>query len=364
MYFPSSFSIGTSRLSANLFTQNSSVPKPQVDSLAPNDPRVEHKFTEVGGFKYHYMLAKPAGKPTATVFLIHGWPDLGMGWRYQVPFLVSLNLQVVVPDMLGYGQTDAPDSYEEYRMTKMTAHMVEIVKQVTDQPIILGGHDWGGLFVWRMAQYYPSLVRCVFSVCVPYVPPSSVRMALPDLVAKMPNFTYQLQLASGKTEEIVAKSPERLRGFLNGVYGGTTPEGKPAITVSHGVLEENIDSIRQSPLVSKEMIDFYVQEFSRHGLHGPCNWYRTREINGADEEVLAKDSFKFPMPAMLLMADKDAALPPWMAVGQEKHFAGGLKLETITDCSHWAMVQHPDKVNKHIGDFVKGILGDDLKSAL
>jgi hypothetical protein len=44
-----------------------------VDALAPDDPRVEHKFTEVGGFKYHYMLAKPNGKPTATVFLIHGW---------------------------------------------------------------------------------------------------------------------------------------------------------------------------------------------------------------------------------------------------------------------------------------------------
>ncbi|KAJ3580017.1 hypothetical protein NPX13_g540 [Xylaria arbuscula] len=132
-------------------TFDSGVPVPQgdaVDSLTPNDPRVEHKFTEVGGVKYHYMLAKPAEKPVATVFLIHGWPDLGMGWRNQVPYLLSLNLQVVVPDMLGYGQTDAPDSYEEYTMKKMTGHMAEIVKQVTDQPIILGGHDWGALFVW------------------------------------------------------------------------------------------------------------------------------------------------------------------------------------------------------------------------
>ncbi|RYC64764.1 hypothetical protein CHU98_g1457 [Xylaria longipes] len=335
-----------------------------VDSLAPNDPRVEHKFTEVGGFKYHYMLAKPDGTPTATVLLIHGWPDLGMGWRNQVPYLLSLNLQVVVPDMLGYGQTDAPDSPEEYTMKKMTAHMVQLIKQVTDQPIILGGHDWGALFVWRMAQYYPELIRCVFSVCVPFLPPSSVKMTIPELVAKMPNFTYQLQLAGGGAEEIVSKSPERLRAFINGLYGGTTPEGKPVFAVSHGVLEENIDSIGPSPLVSKEVVDFYVQEFSRHGLHGPCNWYRTRELNSADEEVLAADNFKFPMPAMLLMADKDLALPPWMAIGQEKHFAGGLKLETLTDCSHWAMIQKPVEVNKHIGDFIKSVLGDDLKAAL
>ncbi|KAJ8122167.1 hypothetical protein ONZ43_g1572 [Nemania bipapillata] len=335
-----------------------------VDALTPNDPRVEHKFTEVAGFKYHYMLAKPNGKPTATIFLIHGWPDLGMGWRNQVPYLLSLNLQVVVPDMLGYGQTDAPDSYEEYTMKKMTAHMAQIIKQVTDQPIILGGHDWGALFVWRLAQYYPELIRCVFTVCVPYLPPSSVKMSIPELVEKMPNFRYQLQLSSGGAEEIVAKSPERLRAFINGAYGGVTPEGKHAFTVDVGVREENIDSIGQSPLMTKEMTDFYVEQFSRHGLRGPCNWYRTRELNSADEEVLVDPNFQFSMPAMLLMADKDAALPTWMAAGQEKYFAAGLKLETLTDCSHWAMIQKPVEVNNHIGDFVKSVYGEELKAAL
>lgn len=51
------------------------------DALALNDPRVEHKFAEVGGFKYHYMLAKPEGKPAATIFLIHGWyGDIPLNW--------------------------------------------------------------------------------------------------------------------------------------------------------------------------------------------------------------------------------------------------------------------------------------------
>lgn len=75
-------------------------------------------------------------------------PDLGMGWRYQVPYLLSLNLQVIVPDMLGYGRTSAPESHEEYTLKKMTAHMAAIVKENTPEPIILGGHDWGGLLVW------------------------------------------------------------------------------------------------------------------------------------------------------------------------------------------------------------------------
>lgn len=41
--------------------------------LAPNDPRVEHKFFSAGEFTYYYMLAKPEGTPQATIVLIHGW---------------------------------------------------------------------------------------------------------------------------------------------------------------------------------------------------------------------------------------------------------------------------------------------------
>ncbi|KAI1433936.1 alpha/beta-hydrolase [Xylaria sp. CBS 124048] len=340
-----------------------------VDSLAPNDPRVEHKFAEVsGGLKYHYMLAKPAGKPTATILLCHGWPDLGMGWRNQVPLLLSLGLQVVVPDMLGYGQTDAPDSYEEYTFKKVTSHLAELIKQVTPEPILLGGHDWGAVVAWRMTEYYPELIRGVFCVCVPYRPASPVRMSLPEMVKKLPNFKYQMHLAAGEAEEIVAKSPERLRAFLNGMYGGRTPEGKTMFSAEVGVIEENLDGIMQSPLMSKEMTDFYVQEYSRHGLHAPCNWYRTRLLNSDDEMEMAKESkyssFKFPMPAMLLMADNDPALPAWMAVGQEQYFANGFTMATLKNCSHWALIEKPVQVNEYINTFLRGLLGDELKAAL
>ncbi|KAI1268634.1 hypothetical protein F5Y18DRAFT_415311 [Xylariaceae sp. FL1019] len=338
-----------------------------VDALVPNDPRVEHKYSTIGDIKYHYMLAKPQGNPVATIFLIHGWPDLGMGWRNQVPFLMSLGLQVVVPDMLGYGRTSAPDSYEEYAMKKMTAHIAHIIKEVTNDPIILGGHDWGSMVVWRLGQYYPELIRGIFSICVPHLPMNPVKQTLEELVEKLPNFKYQLQLAGGEAEQIIAKDPEkRLRGFLNGMFGGSTPEGGHVFTIDRGVVEENIDSIGPSPMVSKDIIDFYVQEYSRHSpsLHGPCNWYRTRWTNANDEAELAKEPFKFPMPAMLVMAENDAALPPWLAKGQEQYFAAGLRLELLKGSSHWAMAQKPVELNQFIGEFVKSVLGDEVKAAL
>lgn len=31
---------------------------------------------------------------------IHGWPDLAIGWRYQMPMLLELGYRVVCPDLI------------------------------------------------------------------------------------------------------------------------------------------------------------------------------------------------------------------------------------------------------------------------
>jgi len=125
------------------------------------------------------------------------------------------------------------------------------------EQIFLGGHDWGGAFVWRMALWQPGLVRAVFSVCTPYTPPSPVYEDLPALVGRLPNFTYQLQLAGPDVVRELA-GEARLRQFLNGLYGGRGPSGEPIFTMARGVLFENLDKVGPSPILSAEEMDFYV----------------------------------------------------------------------------------------------------------
>lgn len=88
---------------------------PPPDKLVPNDPRVTHHNVTLNGHKWHYLLGTPPS-PVGTILLVHGHPDLAFGWRYQVPHLLSLNLRVIVPDMLGYGDTDAPEDPAEARI--------------------------------------------------------------------------------------------------------------------------------------------------------------------------------------------------------------------------------------------------------
>lgn len=88
------------------------------------------------------------------------------------------------------------------------------------------------------------------------------------------------------------------------------------------------------------------------------NWYRTRSINAEDELPLVKDaaSFKFQIPAMLVMAGQDPALRPELSDGQERFFAKNLKKEVIAESSHWILIQCPEQCNKYIGEFLQEVL--------
>ena len=103
----------------------------------------------------------------------------------------------------------------------------------------------------------------------------------------LPNFAYQLRLASGEVEERITTRAQ-IREFLNVIYGGRGKNGEVGFDVRKGPIYENLALAEPSPLVSAEMLDFYADEYARNGMHGGLNWYRTREVNFNDELELIK----------------------------------------------------------------------------
>lgn len=68
----------------------------------------------------------------------------------------------------------------------------------------------------------------------------------------MPQFGYQLHLASGEVEKSV-NSDETIRQFLKGLYGGRGPNGEEAFDPMKGVLVENLPKIGESKILSGEV---------------------------------------------------------------------------------------------------------------
>ncbi|TVY28490.1 Bifunctional epoxide hydrolase [Lachnellula hyalina] len=322
-----------------------------AEKLTPKD--VQYKTAVLNGKTYSYILAEPQGKCLNTIFLVHGWPDMAFGWRYQIPFLTSLGLRVVAPDMMGYSGTDAPDSPEFYTYKRAADDLAALAKELGLSSIILGGHDWGGAVVYRVALRYPKLISAFFSVCTPYFPPRKEYFP----ISALPNFKYQVQLASGEVEKHIV-GEEKLGQLLNGMYGGRTPSGETTFDVAVGVVYDNLPEVGPSPLLSKEEIDFYVKRYAIHGIHGPLNWYRTSELNFNDEIELAEKSvedLKFQMPALFIGGTKDQALPPSLAAGMEKSFRSLTKGEV--NASHWALWEKPAEVNQYLKEFLFGQVG-------
>ncbi|EZF36175.1 hypothetical protein H109_02917 [Trichophyton interdigitale MR816] len=322
----------------------------------PGDPRVRHCSTFVNGTTYGYLLATPPdGKYRATIFLIHGFPDLSMGWRYQIPTLLNLGLRVVAPDCMGYGRTEAPkfntQSAWRYGYRQCAKDIRELARQLGASKVILGGHDWGGAIVYRIALYEPDFVTHVFSVCTPYWPPSKQYLSLEQTIAKIPFFGYQAQLANGGLEDIL-RSKEEIRQFLNAMYGGRTTDGKLAISMEKGVLLEKLPDVQPTPLLSEKEMDYYVNEFSRTGLHGPVSWYRTREQNWKDELEFLNRSLDIPV--LYILATNDTALRPELSRNMERNIKHLTRAEVVA--SHWALWESPEECNAHIKSWVEGVV--------
>lgn len=77
----------------------------------------------------------------------------------------------------------------------------------------------------------------------------------------MPQFAYQLHLASGDVEKSV-KDEQSISQFLRGMYGARGPNGELAFDPEKGVLAENLPKVGESRLLNGKVREdlFYETE--------------------------------------------------------------------------------------------------------
>ncbi|TAQ85803.1 hypothetical protein B7494_g5870 [Chlorociboria aeruginascens] len=353
------------------------------DKIHPTDPRITYKTFSFRDQTYSYIESLPTGTPSATIFLIHGFPDLSFGWRYQIPYLTSIGLRVIAPDMIGYGRTSAPASPTLYTYKHTADFIAALAAHVSSPTIILGGHDWGGMIVYRTAIYYPKLITALFGVCTPFFPPSPVFIPM----TAIPSFKYQAQLAGPDVEAKIVGT-EKIKQFLNALYGGKSADGKVGFDTVNGVLFDNLPLLQKSPLFTEEELNFYAEEYSRTGMHGPLNWYRTYELNwnedkanilsqfpsptpasasaspttGAAPPTIKPEDKQFQMPTLFILGLKDAALPPQLSIGMETYFKDLERKEV--NASHWVLVEKGAEVNGILGEWLADKIPGGERSSL
>ena len=105
------------------------------------DPSLYRTAKTSRGIEYSYFYAS-AVQSKPTLLFCHGFPSTSRDWRHVVPYFKDKGYGVVVPDMLGYGETDKPTDPAEYLPSLMAQDMVDILDTEGIGSVIAIGHDW------------------------------------------------------------------------------------------------------------------------------------------------------------------------------------------------------------------------------
>ncbi|KAG2204320.1 hypothetical protein INT47_009362 [Mucor saturninus] len=301
-----------------------------------------HKYADINGLRMHYV-DENSQSPKALL-LIHGWPDLWIGWREQIPFLVQLGYRVIVPSLRGFGETVSPADPAEYGYGTVSNDLAGLLDHLQIPTVTVIGHDWGGAVTWRFGQFYPDRVKALASFCTPYLPVAQEEVTLEQIVKVLPNFKYQLYLAGPDAEKDMN---DNFPKFFNRIF-------RPIADMEHlidpelGTLAEGRSDRPRSDKVPQKVMDYYVEAYTKQGARGGLNWYRQTHNNFVQCKNLDPIIKK---PSMLVLAEGDRALPPSMAKTTPQ-FIPGVEVHLVEDSGHWILWEQPEKCNAYLKDFL------------
>lgn len=117
-------------------------------------PGFKRSFVETNGIR---LSVQRAGEGPALV-LLHGYPQNGMCWLNVAPEFAK-HFDVIIPDLRGYGQSDAPaddEGHSVYSKRTMAADIAGLLDALGIEKTHMLGHDRGARVTYRFALDHPN----------------------------------------------------------------------------------------------------------------------------------------------------------------------------------------------------------------
>ena len=315
---------------------------------------LKEKYFNLNNIK---IYAKEIGKGP-LVIMVHGWPESWYSWRHQLKPIADLGYKVLAIDVRGYGQSSKPYEVEHYDMLSLVGDIINIINAENKENAILIGHDWGAPICWTAAALNPEKIRAVIGLSVPHARRGDVSNS--ELWRKIykDNFFYQTYF---EKEGVAEEELERDIGIsLRKIYYWISAEGHDAKVRTNfdkdsELLDGLIDPEPFPNWLTKEDLNFYINEFKNSGFRGPINRYRNQDRDWANIPELS--DLKIEVPSFFIGGGKDSVRK--FIKGYDfyenpgKHcndFYGKL---IIDQAGHWVQQEAPIETTKGITDFLK-----------
>ena len=80
-------------------------------------------------------------KDAPLLIFVHGWPELSLSWRHQLPVFAALGFRCIAPDMRGYGRSSTYTRHQDFAQEEIVADMVELLAALGRDRAVWIGHD-------------------------------------------------------------------------------------------------------------------------------------------------------------------------------------------------------------------------------
>lgn len=324
---------------------------------APPITGVRFEFVETNGIR---MRVATAGDTGPLVIMVHGWPESWYSWRHQMRALAEAGYRVLVPDMRGYGATEAPAAVEDYNIIELAADIVGLLDSTGEQQAILIGHDWGSIVSWNTVLLHPERFSALIAMSVPYngrpaqSPLQSWQAAYGD------NFYYILyHQEPGVAEAEYDADPEALLSRL--YLSPDSPREAPEITDrqrSAGGWIPRMGAPTALPdWLTQTDLDYFVHQFQAAGFRGGINYYRNFHRNWELTPQLA--DARVAVPTLFIAGEKDSVIagaPQARLEGSMRRVVDDLRgVVLIPEAGHWIQQERPQQTNAAILEFLNGL---------
>lgn len=249
-----------------------------------------------------------------ALLLVHGFPDCGEVWRKQIDALVDSGFKVIVPDMRGCGQSDAPRVATQYAMSNLLEDLHQLLKVLKVDQVGLIGHDWGAAIAWSFLMAHPEQVTRYAALSVGH----PLCYATDGLMQKLRGWYAVLFLMNGFVERL---------------------------------LKSRNWSVFRSITGHHAECDAWIEKLSRpQRLTAALNYYRANLLS----MLFKRDYPPVLRPVMGLWSSQDKFLTERQMLRSADLAKAGWQYHRIEGASHWLQLDKDDEVNGLLINFFKG----------
>jgi pimeloyl-ACP methyl ester carboxylesterase len=265
---------------------------------------VTHRTVSARGLDFHVAEAG-AGEP---IVLVHGWPQHWWAWRRVVPLLAPHG-RLLMPDLRGFGWSDAPDG--GYEKQSIADDLLALLDALELERVRLVAHDWGAWTGFLACLAAPER----FDAFVALSSPPPMGRPSPRQVLQVWRFAYQLVLAAPGLGERLVGTEAFMERLMQAGAGDPSPWTADDLRVYTGVLAE--------PARARASVQLY-RTFLLH---------EAGRVPGG----------RLHVPTRLMTGERDHAIPPVLLEGAERE-ANDLAVEAIPGCGHFVPEERPELV--------------------